>query len=122
MKAWQIAILMTAVSATPAAAQSLNDILGTLTGHMRQANTELDATNAALGTRDIAGACQHLAADIAALDAANQDLDTMQATLNADTVLSDSARADWQYHINDARGSVAQLAASGRDTQAKYCS
>lgn len=108
--------------ATQAHAQSLNDILDTLTGHMAQINAEQNATQAANDAGDRAGACRHVAAAAANADAAGQDLDTMQATLDANTTVSDAVRADWQGHIIDARGSVNQLAASNHRLVAQYCS
>jgi len=116
------AALVSTVLAGQAQAQSLNDILSTLTGHMAQVGAEQKATQAANAAGDHAGACRHIAAAAANADAASQDLNTMQATLDADTTISDAVRADWQGHITDARGSVNQLSSSNHAMFDRYCS
>jgi hypothetical protein len=122
MKTVICAAIAFAVFASQAQAQSLNDILSTLTGHMGQLNAEQKATLASIDAGDRAGACQHTSAAAAYADAALSDLDDMQATLDADTTISDAARADWQGHITDARGSVNQLSASNHSNVDRYCS
>ncbi len=107
--------------ATTAHAQSLNDLLGDLTAQMGRSNDEGQATIAALNAGDLSGACRHVAARGGYLDAASRDLEAMQSGLDASTTMSDAARADWQYHITDAKGSVAQLANANNANQSRYC-
>ena len=116
------AVIASVVLAGQAQAQSLNDILATLTGHMAQVGAEQKATQAANAAGDPASACRHIAAAAANADAASQDLDTMQATLDANTTMSDAVRADWQGHITDARGSVNTLSSSNHALFDRYCS
>lgn len=122
MKTVICAAIAFALFAGQAQAQSLNDILSTLTGHMGQVNAEQNAIKAANDAGDRTSACQHTAAAAAYADAAIADLDNMQATLDADTTMSDAARADWQGHITDARRSVNQLSASNHSLLDRYCS
>lgn len=120
----RIAVLAAAFGlfATAAHAQSLNDLLTDLTAQMGHSNDEGMAVKSALDGGDLATACQHVSTRQAYLDAANTDLDTMQSTLDANTTMSDDVRADWQYHITDARGSIRQLSAANYDNSTKYCS
>ncbi len=117
----RLAVFAACLFATAAHAQSLNDILSDLTTRMSHMNDEGEAAVASLHDGDLATACAHLANRSAYAEQAGADLDTMQATLDANTVMSDAARADWQGHIIDARGSIAQIADANDSTRARYC-
>ena len=122
MKHRLVALLALGLFATSAHAQGLNGLLGELTANMGRIGAEEQATKAALDSGDLSGACQHVSAWAAYADAANGNLDAMQAGLDANTDMSDAVRADWQFHINDARASVGALAESARRDLSTYCS
>ena len=109
-------------TAGTAQAQDLHDLLVTMVDHAGRSGDEADTALSDFNLGYTADGCDHLHTSVDEAEAASSTLDAIQTGLNDDTSISDADRADWQSHIDEARGNMQTLLTTGHNKLADLCS